>query len=58
MIKVYNEIIYFMESDVSFEDVLREYVKFNEVWCKFVDVYESYLELLDSFMDVFVLEKV
>lgn len=47
-----------MESDVSFEDVLRVYVKFNEVWCKFVDVYESYLELLDSFMDVFVLEKV
>lgn len=47
-----------MESGVSFEDVLRKRVKFDEVWRKFVDVYESYLELLDSFMDVFVLEKV
>ena len=31
-----------MESDASPEDVLRERVKFDEAWRKFVDAHESY----------------
>ena len=46
-----------MESDASSEDVLRERVKFDEAWRKFVDAHESYLELLNSPMDALVLEK-
>ena len=46
--KVHNEIVHLVESDASPEDVLRKRVKFNEAWRKFVDAYESYLELLDS----------
>ena len=37
-----------MESDASPEDVLRERVKFDEAWRKFMDAHESYVELLDS----------
>lgn len=55
--KVHNEITHLMESDASLEDVLREHVKFNEAWRKFVDAHESYLELLDSPTDALVLEK-
>ena len=55
--KVHNEIAHLMESDARPEDVLRECVKFDEAWRKFVDAHESFLELLDSPMDALVLEK-
>ena len=55
--KVYNEIAHLMESDASPEDVLRERVKFDEAWRRFVDAHESCLELLDSPTDALVLEK-
>ena len=55
--KVHNEIVHLMESDASPEDVLRKRVKFNEAWRKFVDAYESYLELLDSPTHALGLEK-
>ena len=56
--KVHNEIAHLKESDASPEDGLRERVKFDEAWRKFVDAHESYLELLDSPTDALVLEKV
>ena len=37
--------------------MLRERMKFDEAWRKFVDAQESYLELLDSPTDAPVLEK-
>ena len=46
-----------MKSDGNSEDVLRERMKFDEAWRKFVDAHESYLELLDSPTDALVLEK-
>ena len=55
--KVRSEIAHLIESDASLEDVLRDHVKFTEAWRKFVDAYESYLELLDSPTDVLVLKK-
>ena len=55
--KVHNEITRLMESDGSSEEVLRERMKFDEAWRKFVDAHESYLELLDSPTDALVLEK-
>ena len=55
--KVHNEITRLMESDASSEDVLRERMKFDEAWRKFLDAHESYLKLLDSPTDALVLEK-
>ena len=55
--KVHNEITHLKESDASPEDVLRERVKFDEAWRKFVDAHENFLELLDSPTDALVLEK-
>ena len=55
--KIHNEITRLMKSDASSEDVvLRERMKFDETWRKFVDAHESYLELLDSPTDALVLE--
>ena len=55
--KVHNDITHLMESDASVEDVLREHMKFNEAWRKFVDTHKSNLALLDSPTDALVLEK-
>ncbi|KAL9953712.1 hypothetical protein ACROYT_G041167 [Oculina patagonica] len=55
--KVYNEIVHLTESDASREDVSKECARFDESWRKFVDAHESYLKLLDPFMDTLVLEQ-
>ena len=54
--KVHKKIAHLMKIDASSEDVLRERVKFDEAWRKFVDAHKSYLELLDSPTDSLVLE--
>ena len=53
--KFHNEITRLMESDGSSEEVLRERMKFDEAWRKFVNAHERYLELLDSPTDAIVL---
>ena len=40
---VHNEITRIMGSDGSSEEGLRERMKFDEAWRKFVDAHESYL---------------
>ncbi|KAL9967917.1 hypothetical protein ACROYT_G026225 [Oculina patagonica] len=55
--KVYDEIVHLTKSDASREDVSKEYARFDESWRKFVDAHESYLKLLDPFMDTLVLEQ-